>query len=373
MSRILLIGQPGSSSGFLRHTINALRRKGCEVIVLDAHALRLPKIWPTLRCYSFNKDTWHRRRWEANLYSPAAWDRNTRLNGRLLDRVRKSGDIVLHMAKEHFPHPDYANMPYYVFVQSCLAIELAGGVAPWVPKKEEQPAFMERERLLFRNARMVFTGARYVEKYLREDYGVAPERIALGGGGADPFFTDRMPARPSADLCMNMIMVGWDYGMKGGPTAIEALQVVRKTLPNLTLTLIGPPVDQVPDVPGLIRVGPLRDQARLLEYYRQADLFILPTLYDTFGFVFCEAMSQGLPCIGSDFNAVPELITEGVNGYLVPRNDPDALASKILQFYANPCHRVEMGRASLLRVKEEYTWDRVIERLLEKMPGAGPS
>lgn len=367
MKRILLIGQADSSSGFLRYTIGALREKGCEVIVLDAHAFKGPKIWPTLKCFSFNKDRWYQRRWESNLYSPTAWDRNTRLNGRMLDRIRRPGDIVLHMAKEHYPHPQYTEMPYYIFIQTCLAVELDGGVSPWLPRPEDRADFMEREGRLFNQARKVFTGANYVQDYLRKDYGVSADRLALGGGGADSFFIDQMPAAVPAVPRMNMIMVGWDYGMKGGPTAVEALQIARKSIPNLTLTLVGPPADQVPDAPGLIRVGPLRDRARLLDYYRQADVFILPTLYDSFGFVFCEAMSQGLPCIGSDFNAVPELITQGVTGYLAPRNDPQAWADRILEFYRDPANRLRMGQAAMQKVREEYTWGHVADRLLEGM------
>jgi len=367
MKRILLIGQQQSSSGLLRYTADALRNKGCEVIPIDAQTLFWPKLWPTLKGFSFHKDTWYRRRWEANLYSPEAWDRNTRINGRLLDRIRRPGDILLHMAKEHFPHPSYASLPYYVFIQSCLTVELRGGVAPWIPKPEDQPPFMERERRLFQSARKVFTGARYVQEPLRQVYGVPPERLSLGGGGADDFFLEHMPDSPRARPVFNMIMVGWDFGMKGGHDAVAALHLARQTLPSLTLTLVGPPLDATPDAPGLIKIGPLRDRARLLDLYQKADLFVLPSLYDTFGFVFCEAMSQGLPCIGTDFNAMPELIGEGINGYLVPRRNPEALAAKIVQFYSNPSNLPRMSAESLRRVQTEFTWSHVADRLLAGM------
>jgi len=64
-------------------------------------------------------------------------------------------------------------------------------------------------------------------------------------------------------------------------------------------------------------------------------------------------MSQGLPCIGTDFNAMPELIGEGINGYLVPRRNPEALAAKIVE--------------SLRRVQTEFTWSHVADRLLAGM------
>ena len=367
MKRILLVGQFKSSSGLLGYTKSALEKRGCEVIPIDSHALFWPKLWPTLRCFSFDNDLWFRRRWEANLYSPSAWDRNTRLNGRLLDRIRRPGDYILHMSKEHFPHPGFETFPYYIFTHSCLSIELSGGVAPWIPKSEDQASFMEREKRLFLSARKIFVGAHNVRKSLEEHYDVLHDRIAIGGGGVDNFFFSRMPTVIPTNLHHNMIMVGWDYGMKGGPNAVQALSIARQTIPDLTLTLVGPPCDATPNMPGLIKIGPLRDRNRLLELYRQADLFVLPSLYDTFGFVFCEAMSQGLPCIGTDFNAIPELIHEGVNGYLVPRRDPTALASRIVQFYADPSNRVRMGTESLRRVRQEFSWDHVADRLLTGM------
>ncbi len=367
MKRILLIGQFKSSSGLLGYTKSALEKRGCEVIPVDSHALFWPKLWPTLRCFSFDKDIWYRRRWETNLYSPDAWNRNTRLNGRLLDRIRRPGDFILHMSKESFPHPRYETFPYYVFVQSCLSNELAGGVAPWVPQPEDRPAFRQRECNLFQKARTVFTGALYIQNVLQNDYNIESKKLALGGGGADDFFIDHMPTSTPTNLHHNMIMVGWDFGMKGGRDAVQALSIARQKIPDLTLTLVGPPPNTTPNAPGLIKIGPLRDRNRLLELYRQADLFVLPSLYDTFGFVFCEAMSQGLPCIGTDFNAIPELIHEGINGYLVPRRDPAALASRILQFYANPSNRFQMGTESLRRVRQEFTWDHVADRLLTGM------
>ncbi|RLJ09139.1 MAG: hypothetical protein DRP13_01025 [Candidatus Aenigmatarchaeota archaeon] len=56
---------------------------------------------------------------------------------------------------------------------------------------------------------------------------------------------------------------------------------------------------------------------RVLELYKDADVFVLPTLFDTFGFVYLEAMSYGLPIIATNVFAVPEIIQENFNGLLV--------------------------------------------------------
>ncbi len=56
---------------------------------------------------------------------------------------------------------------------------------------------------------------------------------------------------------------------------------------------------------------------RLMGIYRESDVFVLPTLFDTFGFVYLEAMSFSLPVIATDIYSVPEIVREGVNGTLV--------------------------------------------------------
>lgn len=85
----------------------------------------------------------------------------------------------------------------------------------------------------------------------------------------------------------------------------------------------------------------------------------MPSLRDSFGYVFLEAMTQGVPCIGTDLNAMPEIVQDGKTGYIVPLRDPQALADEILRYYADEENRQRMGQAALERVKQRYTWDRV--------------
>ena len=92
---------------------------------------------------------------------------------------------------------------------------------------------------------------------------------------------------------------------------------------------------------------------KLLRYYQAADLFVLPTREDIWGLVINEAMAYGLPVITPDrCVAGLELVEDGVNGYIVPVGDVDALAEKIRQvFRGDPA---QMGAASLEKVRR-YT------------------
>jgi glycosyltransferase involved in cell wall biosynthesis len=74
-----------------------------------------------------------------------------------------------------------------------------------------------------------------------------------------------------------------------------------------------------------------KNQGDLLNLYRDADLLVLPALIEAFGVVILEAMAAGLPVIASDCGGIPEIITNGENGYLVPPDDYKKLAEAIVK------------------------------------------
>lgn len=88
----------------------------------------------------------------------------------------------------------------------------------------------------------------------------------------------------------------------------------------------------------------------LSKYYRAADLFVLPTREDIWGLVINEAMAYGLPVITTDrCGAGLELVEDGVNGYIVPVEDADALAEKMLTLLSSDLEK--MGQASLEKIR----------------------
>lgn len=66
-----------------------------------------------------------------------------------------------------------------------------------------------------------------------------------------------------------------------------------------------------------LKIGNIKRDELFKNFYAQADIFVLPTWMDSFGFVYLEAMSMGLPCIGTDIYAVPEIIRDGFNGFII--------------------------------------------------------
>lgn len=110
-------------------------------------------------------------------------------------------------------------------------------------------------------------------------------------------------------------------------------------------------------------------QAEVLEAYRAADLFVLPSRIarsgdrDGLPNVLLEAQSQGLACLASREAAIPELIEDGKNGILVPPDDVAALAGALQALIGNPLRREGLGRAGAERVRAAFGFSDGIDRL----------
>jgi glycosyltransferase involved in cell wall biosynthesis len=367
-AHLAIITQPRASSGLGGYISDALVRQGYTVHVLDALASKPYKLWPALQSLRVNRQAMWKARWENMLFSSRAWRRNSRRNARLLARVRRPDTRVLVVAKEYFPHEVGNSSEYDVFILYTMKLALADGITPWLPPVRDRFAFLELETELYQKARRIFTGGAYVKPHLVTEYGVAPDRVVVAGGGVHPYFLERAVEQVPEKFTNNLVFVGWDFGMKGGADLLHAFRLAHQQRPELNLKIAGPDVSQWVQQEGVEWLGPIASKDQLIDLYRRSDLFVMPSLRDSFGYVFLEAMTQGVPCIGTDFNAMPEIIQHGKTGYVIPLNNPESLANAILAYYADPSHRREMGRAALERVKNHYTWDLVAERIMTHSP-----
>jgi glycosyltransferase involved in cell wall biosynthesis len=104
-------------------------------------------------------------------------------------------------------------------------------------------------------------------------------------------------------------------------------------------------------------------QATLSDLYRGADVFCMPSLFEPFGVVFIEAMLHGLPCIGSDRCAIPEIISHGQTGWVVPLHDIDALRVRLIEALRRSEALAAMRHRARERALSFFTWQRVAERV----------
>lgn len=101
-----------------------------------------------------------------------------------------------------------------------------------------------------------------------------------------------------------------------------------------------------------------------MEILSSSDLFVFPTLNDVWGLVVLEAMQIGIPVIASNEGAIPDMIKNGLNGYLIEKGNALEFANKIQYLIENPEIRIKMGKESRRLYEENFTEEKMIEKLI---------
>lgn len=100
------------------------------------------------------------------------------------------------------------------------------------------------------------------------------------------------------------------------------------------------------------------------ELMRLFDIFVLPSLAEGISNTVLEAMSSGMPIIATNAGGNPELVDDGINGYLVEPKDPGALASVIKKMLDAPDSTASMGQESLCQIQETFSWEKMVDNHL---------
>ena len=152
------------------------------------------------------------------------------------------------------------------------------------------------------------------------------------------------------------LVVGTHDLRKGTPYLLEAWK--RAAIPDAELHLVGPlrlAKSFLDGYAGLFQHWPHVPKAELAPRYAAADLLVFPTLGDGFGLVIQEAMCCGTPVVTTPCGGGPECITDGVDGWLVPPRDIDALVERLRAAARDRDRLFAVGRAARARA-ERYTW-----------------
>lgn len=100
----------------------------------------------------------------------------------------------------------------------------------------------------------------------------------------------------------------------------------------------------------------------LQRLYQSCDLFVAPSLYESFGLVYLEAMNFGKPVIGCRAGGIPEVVDDGVTGLLVEPEAPARLAEAIVSLLSSPAHLRDYGQAGRAQVLEKYAYTRMAQQ-----------
>ena len=133
--------------------------------------------------------------------------------------------------------------------------------------------------------------------------------------------------------------IAHDYPTKDLKTLRQAYRLLKPEFPNLELVIIGRggTIDEIPDA------------SKLLPAF---DLYVCSSVKEGFPYSLLEAMNAGLPIVSTNVGGIPEMITDGQNGILVPPKNPSALADAIKKLIVSPELAAKLGQAAKERVKQ---------------------
>jgi starch synthase len=204
----------------------------------------------------------------------------------------------------------------------------------------------------------ILAGSQYVKETMTR-HGVEPSRISIVPYGVDiRRFTPR--ARPADGVC-RLLFVGQLSQRKGIKYMLQAVRELAA--PKLELTLVGGVVgsgngiaryrDNFTHVAGV-------PHYEVHQHFQQADIFVYPSVHEGSALAIYEALAAGLPVITTPHSG--SVVRDGVEGFIVPIRDVEALKEKILLLYRDSELRSEMARNARRR-SEEFTWAAYRQRI----------
>jgi glycosyltransferase involved in cell wall biosynthesis len=205
--------------------------------------------------------------------------------------------------------------------------------------------------------------------------GVPERKLMLTPLGVDlELFQPRRTALPRGPSTFRVLFVGQVTQRKGISYLFDAFRLAA--IPGSELLLVGRPLGSYRGWRGLPGVRHINHVPRwqLPEVYATADVFVLPSLVEGFPQTALEAMACGLPVVVSENTFGHDVVTDGLEGYVVPIRDPEAIAFRLRYLHQNAEERVRMGQAARRRA-ERFSWDsygRLVVQVIARSLESGP-
>ncbi|WP_017318086.1 colanic acid biosynthesis glycosyltransferase WcaL [Mastigocladopsis repens] len=208
--------------------------------------------------------------------------------------------------------------------------------------------------------------------------GCNPQKIVVHGSGIDCSKFVFKPRHFPEDGRVRIATTGRLVEKKGIEYAIRAVAKLADTHANIEYNIIGDGVlkEHFQQLITELNVGHVvkllgwKQQREIIEILDNSHIFVAPSVTAADGNqdapvnTLKEAMAMGLPVISTLHGGIPELVEDGISGFLVPEQDPDAIAEKLSYLITHPEMWHEMGQAGRARVEEKYDMNRLNDELV---------
>ncbi len=248
----------------------------------------------------------------------------------------------------------------------------------YVPQTSQRRVTGVLYRHAYRRA-LILCGSSYTERRVRAVLPDARTRVITYGVDFDFYHRPVDPAHLPKKAGPTILAVGQHKPRKGFHILAQAMKHVCAAIPDAQAVFIGDTSDKayVEGIQAQLAADGLTNAVQilgrvpeetLLGWYHAADVFTLPGIYtggrfEGFGLVYLEASAAGLPVVGTLNSGAEDAIRDGETGFLVPQNDPGAVAQTVIRLLSDDDLRREMGAAGAAYARQN-TWEHVAGRVL---------
>ena len=272
---------------------------------------------------------------------------------------------ILGIAREGFPV--VATVHHPITVDRAVELAEAGSWRRRLSLRRWYGFLAMQKRVLRRLPRLITVSASSARD-LCGQMGARASQLAVVPVGVDAGHFRPLPhvARVPGRI---MTTASADVPLKGLLPLIEAVAKVR-TERDAELVVVGQPREGSLVPPTVARLGlegavhlvGAVDDARMVELWAEAEVAVVPSLYEGFSLPAVEAMACGTPLVATTAGALPEVVgNDGETALLVPPSDPGALAAAIGRLLDDADLRARIGAAGRARVLERFTWKATAE------------
>lgn len=211
--------------------------------------------------------------------------------------------------------------------------------------------------------KVIFLSPAYREKtlkqYVPEQYREAIEAksVVIPNGISELFLSNKAAPKKLQSGALRLIYVGEVRRNKNMEETLRAVELLRETGMDVSLTVVGSVLEEryrsMIAGASFVEYHDRCPQEEVLGYLRQADIFVMPSHKETFGLVYAEAMSQGLPVLYTRGQGFDGYFPDGMVGYAISDTDPQDLAQKTQCISRN----YEEVSANCIRMADAFDWN----------------
>ena len=263
--------------------------------------------------------------------------------------------------------------------------EQMGGDPDEMERKYRFSHRIAEELRIFRSVRAQTVTSAVQKEKLAQLYGFTSETVEVIPPGVDVHtFRPLAPGEAGVEtglperyiFCLSRIDAN-----KGHDFLLYAFDTVRQSVPNVHLVIGGGSLqpeqrelDVLSTMKGIIAERGMESRVHLtgyvaddllVPYYRQAECFVLPSLFEPFGMTAQEAMACGTPVVASKLGGIRDVISSGENGLLADPSNAEEFAGAMSTLLLDPRLRDTVGEQGRKTITEGYSWDAIAQRHLD--------